>query len=94
MPLYNFTPVDDGGRASTSICAHLPHDLAALRYASEVSARRPSAVRISVSEGGRHVAHVPGPGEARGQASALDAVLSSRARIVKSLSLLRGLDDA
>jgi hypothetical protein len=87
MPLYTFYPFRADGYAATLVCEELPNDLAAMQFAGEILAAHPSAFRISVLEGDRQVADVPGPAVQSG--SAHDA----KARAHRSRDLPRWAPD-
>jgi hypothetical protein len=60
MPLYTFYPFKADGYAATLVCEELASDLDAVRFAGEILTAHPSAFRVSILEGDRQVADLPG----------------------------------
>lgn len=90
MPCYRFIVSGLDGRIIDAEAADLPHDLAALRYGSALLSLHPTAARLSICDGDRHVAHMCGPGGISDILAVSRAVQASRARIERSLELLHG----
>lgn len=89
MPLYSFVHLCRDGREKRLLQAELPSDAAAMRYAGELSTTDASGARLTVFDGERRVAHIPGGSTARHIADMTTAIESARERIEASEALLR-----
>jgi hypothetical protein len=87
MPLYAFYPFGNDDRAPAWVVGEFPHDAAALVHAHTVLAAHPTAARVTVVEGDRHVAHLSAPPRTRTSASD-EAVRRSHQLIEEARDLL------
>lgn len=60
MPLYDFFPTRQDGLSTTWLTRQLPSDAAAFSHAAVVLSDHKSAVRVTIMEGDRTVADLPG----------------------------------